>query len=275
MDPERRDLERRLAAEPGDTATAAKLVALLRRDGAEVHGPPRPPLRRAVRDELRRRALNQNDAEALAILVRDRRLRSKVARLTIVANGQREERVGLVPYSTTIPPPGQIFRAGWKAALVDHETFGDGLDAPRRVFFVNPRQDAQGRPKTGVTWFGPNLIPREWVFSLYEILVLVDAGCSLRDAEKFWNEGVFNLWLSRVPREWPVRLLMPPPRQVPTSELEFTEMLFALGGRLVSVGDEPIRLRSQEHTEVTVDCAGLERCGVSVCLLGIMSQASI
>lgn len=252
-DVDRRRLER-LAAEADDLDAARRLAADDERRGvAPVALAPR------VEAELRDRAIN--DGDEVAEFELERRL---------LARHPPEEHL-VSPAVTTIPPVGAIWARPSKAPLWDRETFGDGNPHAIRRFFSNPSVDAQGRDKLAEHGAGGWVIPNGYVFFLYEILGLLDAGSDPEQAEHFWNKGEFRLLFSQSTMgEWPARLVVPPPRRIPTSQLARTRMVWALRlGVDVTVQGKPLKIQAHEQWCVEVSCDGLENLPLMTCLKGI------
>ena len=273
-DVQRRDLERRIAADPQDDAARVALLALDEREG-------RPPeaLTPGQRREILRRSVEEGDDLAQATLERDWASRNRI----VEEPSQNGPMVGVFTEApdadagfeqvgqrvlSSLPPVGSIMATPHKAPLWDRETFGDGCSTAERYYFRDHRVDAQGRPKSWAHASGP--LPVGYQFFLYQFVVLVDAGSDVSQAERLWNDGkVEFLGPQMVTNDWPMRACMLPPRGIPTGLVARTRMIWPLGGVDVTVAGTPITLRREQDWHVRIFCEGLERLPVMIWLRGI------
>jgi hypothetical protein len=114
-------------------------------------------------------------------------------------------------------------------------------------------------------------------FHLYRVLMLVDAGTDQRDAEVVWNRGklVLSMIYNRT-HEWPCRMVMPPPRSLPTSELELARIVLPLDcGADVTVSRRPVTLHRRTEGGFRLECptARNGRVAFMVVMQGIGVQA--
>ena len=275
-DLDRRRAERILVDDPHDQGAQLALVALDEREGHKVErlGPN-------ARAELRRRAINEDDAVALALLHRDWAADYEVLVEAVpgaVPLVGAVRRVGVAERSSTrrvVVQRSPLTNTDHKAVRWDREVFGQGQDSPYREYFQNFASDAQGRAKSRGECSGP--IGQGYLFMLHEVVALVDAGCDAAQAQHLWNnDGVASFRTgSHTLLEWPMRQIMFPPRGIPTREVDKVQMLFPLGGRGVATGDHPPILSDYDPHWFRIECPGLTALPVMLCLMGIRARDSL
>ena len=148
--------------------------------------------------------------------------------------------------------------------LWDRETFGDGADSPERSFFTNYNYDAQGRKKTKAdSWMNDYyaFLPCGYDFLLYRAQAIVDMGSDPEQVVRAVNGGQLNFHFAGeyyASHRFPLRAVVEP------------------GGVDFTIEGKPLMLRQSAQHAFRVQCHGVQKLGVMVCLFGvIMSHNSV
>lgn len=205
--------------------------------------------------ELRRRAL---EGDELAL----ERLRAAWLRENQVVEEAEDEEPGRPTVHVAPTATGTIRGLARKSPLFDREVLSP--ESTHARIFGNLREANDGTTKSAVdSKFGPwhPGASHAYDFHLYRVLMLVDAGTDPRDAEVVWNRGRLVLVMAQCPQiEWPCRLIMPPPRPLPTGAVEVARIVYPLNvGADVTVAGRPIRLRPLEQGGFNLDCSAPRR----------------
>ena len=188
-----------------------------------------------------------------------------------------------MPAQTNIQATSGIVRTARKQPLWDSEYIHPHF-SNMTLFFQTPHnfsapQTPRQKSHTDCNLGGSGgCLPQPCNYHLYKVGMLVDAGTSKEDAENLWNNGKLQFSMSQSTKgEWPVRLLMPPPFEIPTSEIGLLEVLYPLDlGIDVTVSGEPVQLVSLESFDFRLHIpTGIKSMfRVMVIMYGIMERAS-